>query len=106
VTGSPPWRAHSEGLDIAVRLTPRGGHDVIEGVETLSDGRAVLKARVRAAPEKGAANAALEALIAKAFGVPKTAVAVVAGASGRLKSVRVEGEPESLVRALAVLAKT
>jgi uncharacterized protein YggU (UPF0235/DUF167 family) len=76
-----------------VRLTPRGGRDAVEGVEVLADGRAVVKARVRAAPEKGAANAALETLIAKLCGVPKSAVTVVAGATGRVKTVRVEGEP-------------
>jgi uncharacterized protein YggU (UPF0235/DUF167 family) len=95
-----PWRAHGQGLDIAVRLTPRGGRDAIEGVETLADGRSVLKARVRAAPEKGAANAALETLIAKLLGVPKTAVAVTAGATSRLKGVRVQGDPDALARSL------
>ena len=51
-----------------VRLTPRGGRDAIEGVEQLADGRAVLKARVRAAPSEGEANAALCRLIADALG--------------------------------------
>jgi uncharacterized protein YggU (UPF0235/DUF167 family) len=34
---------------LAVRLTPRGGRDAIDGIEQLSDGRRVLKVRVRAA---------------------------------------------------------
>jgi uncharacterized protein YggU (UPF0235/DUF167 family) len=101
-----PWRAHAQGLDIAVRLTPRGGRDAIEGVETLSDGGAVLKARVRAAPEKGAANAALEALIAKVLGVPRSAVRVAAGAGSRLKQVRVQGDQDALASSLQRLEQT
>jgi len=44
---------------VSVRLTPKGGRDSIDGVDTLADGTAVLKARVRAAPSEGEANAAL-----------------------------------------------
>jgi uncharacterized protein YggU (UPF0235/DUF167 family) len=87
-------------VTLRVRLTPRGGRDALEGVETLSDGQSVLKARVRAAPEKGIANAALEELLAGALGVPKSAVSVVAGGTSRLKSVKVVGKADRLARAL------
>ncbi len=80
------------GLTLRIRLTPRGGRDALEGVEAMADGRAVLKARVSAAPEKGLANAALEKLVAKALGVPKSSVAVVGGATARVKTVRVLGD--------------
>jgi uncharacterized protein YggU (UPF0235/DUF167 family) len=83
-----------------VRLTPRGGRDALDGVETRADGRAVLKARVRAAPEKGAANAALAALLADLLGVPKSAVSVTAGATSRVKTVEVAGDAAALARAL------
>ena len=55
---------------LAVRLTPRGGRDAIDGIEQLSDGRRVLKVRVRAAASEGEANAALTKLVAKTLGVP------------------------------------
>lgn len=84
-------------------MTPRGGHDAIEGVEIFADGRATLTARVRAVPEKGAANAALERLVATHFGVPKSAVAVVAGATSRVKTVRVTGDPVWLAKSLEAL---
>jgi uncharacterized protein YggU (UPF0235/DUF167 family) len=87
-----------------VRLTPKGGRDVIEGTEIMSDGRAVLKARVQAAPEKGAANAALEALLARSLRVPKSAVTVTAGRTGRVKSVRIAGDAAALRSALAAYA--
>ena len=67
------------GIALAVRLTPKGGRDAIDGIETLADGRAVLKARVRAAPSEGEANEALCRLIAKAAGVPPRDVTLVAG---------------------------
>jgi uncharacterized protein YggU (UPF0235/DUF167 family) len=55
---------------------------------------------VRAAPESGAANRALEALIAKAADVPRSAVTVVAGAAARVKVLRIAGEPDRLAQAL------
>ncbi len=73
------WRAEEGGVALWLRLTPKGGRDAIEGLETLADGRCVLKARVRAAPEDGRANAALEQLVAKTLEAPKSAVSIVAG---------------------------
>lgn len=49
-----PWNATASALSVTIRLTPRGGRDALDGIETLSDGRAVLKARVRAAPTSAA----------------------------------------------------
>jgi uncharacterized protein YggU (UPF0235/DUF167 family) len=47
-----PYEADAEGLRVRVRLTPRGGRDALEGVDTLADGRVVLKApRSRGAGE-------------------------------------------------------
>ena len=101
-----PWRSEADGVVLAVRLTPRAPHDRIAGTETLADGRTVLKARVRAVPEKGKANRALEALLADALDVAPSAAAVVAGGSSRLKTVAVKGEPQSLLARLAALTGT
>jgi uncharacterized protein (TIGR00251 family) len=87
------YRRERDGIMLSVRLTPKAGRDQTDGIARLSDGREVLHARVRAAPDKGAANAALIALLAVAFGRPKSAVSVVSGASARLKQVRVVGDP-------------
>ena len=57
----------ADGVTLAVRLTPKGGRDAIDGIEQLADGRSVLKVRVRAAASEGEANAALIKLIAKAL---------------------------------------
>jgi uncharacterized protein len=98
-----PYAADASGIRVHVRLTPRGGRDALEGVDTLADGRTVLKARVRAAPEKGLANAALEALLANALRVPKSAVSVVAGGTGRMKIVAVSGTAADLAKAIDAL---
>jgi uncharacterized protein (TIGR00251 family) len=94
------WQVSGETLVVAVRLTPKAAKDRIDGIANLADGRNVLKARVRAVPEKGKANAALEALLAKALGVPKSAVSVIAGGTSRLKSVQVTGNPDLLADAM------
>ena len=94
------WSVTPDGLAIAIRLTPRGGRDSLDGVEMLADGRQVLKARVRAAPTEGEANAALVALLAKEFGVSRSQVSLTAGASARLKRIIVQGDAAALAAQL------
>jgi uncharacterized protein YggU (UPF0235/DUF167 family) len=94
-----PFRPRSDGIDLFVRLTPKSAADMLEGIGVAADGTRHLKARVRAVPEKGAANAALEKLVAKTLGVPVSTVSVLAGGTSRLKTVRIAGDPASLVEA-------
>lgn len=54
---------------------------------------------MRAPPENNEANRALEALIAKAFGVAKSKVSVVRGQSARLKVVEIDGASEAEIAA-------
>ncbi|WP_192181912.1 DUF167 family protein [Mesorhizobium amorphae] len=98
-----PFRLRDDGVDLFVRLTPKAALDRLEGVETAADGRSHLKARVRAVPENGAANVALEKLVAKALGVPVSAVSVVAGGAARLKTLRIFGEPAALAKRIEAL---
>jgi len=101
--GERPWSATANGLAIAVRLTPKGGRDAIDGIETLSDGRSVLKVRVRAAPSEGEANAALIRLLAKTLDVPPRALNLAAGATSRIKRVVIEGDGLALAAKLEML---
>jgi uncharacterized protein YggU (UPF0235/DUF167 family) len=87
-----------------VRLTPKGGRDVVDGLARLADGTSVLKARVRAAPEDGAANEALRRLLAKSFGVPASAVTLTSGATARVKQLRIAGDAAVLAARFQVLA--
>ncbi|MER9351308.1 DUF167 domain-containing protein [Mesorhizobium sp. M0227] len=100
---STPFRLRENGAELFVRLTPKAALDRLEGFETTADGRSHLKARVRAVPENGAANQALERLLAKALGVPGSAVSVVAGGTARLKTVRIEGDPATLANSIEAL---
>jgi len=99
-----PWSAIAGGVALSVRLTPKGGRDGIDGIELLADGRSVLKARVRAAPSEGEANAALIRLLAKAVGVPPRDVALSAGATARIKRLTIAGDGPTLIAALEKIA--
>lgn len=83
---------------IAVRLTPRGGRDAIEGWSEDEAGRPLLKARVAAPPVEGEANAALVRLIAKALGLPRSAVRIASGGTARIKVLEIDGLDEPEVR--------
>jgi len=85
---------------VTVRLTPKGGRDAIDGLERLADGRAVLKVRVRAAPSEGAANAALVRLMAQALDVPPRQVSLTAGATARVKRIKIAGDAARLAATL------
>jgi uncharacterized protein len=85
---------------VDIRLTPRGGRDAFEGIESRADGRSVLKARVRAAPSKGEANDALCRLLARALDVPPRDVTIATGATARIKRVLVKGRASAIVAAL------
>ena len=86
-----------------MRLTPRGGRDRIDGWAEGADGARLLKARVAAPPAEGAANEALIRLLAKALGVPKSAVTIAAGATSRLKTVEIDGDAAALAARLEAL---
>ena len=91
-----PWRYSTEGISVALRVTPRGGRDDIDGIETLANGRSVVKVRVRAIADGGEANRAVTELLAKVLGVPKARVKILSGATSRLKQVAVDGDPKIL----------
>ncbi|MBY0569184.1 MAG: DUF167 family protein [Hyphomonadaceae bacterium] len=91
---------------ITVRLTPSGGADRIDGRALGADGKPYLKARVRAAPENNEANRALEALIAKAFGVAKGKVSVSRGQTARLKTLEIEGVSDAEIAAFIASFQT
>src|SRR5207237_1557186 len=104
-----PWLTYNEGISVALRVTPLGGRDDIDGIETLANGRSVVKVRVRAIAEGGEANRAVTELLAKELGVRKSAVRLVSGVTSRLKQIVVDGDPKQLgerLRHLVTAAST
>jgi len=95
-----PWTTTASGLLLAVRLTPKGGRDAIEGIAQLADGRCVLKVRVRAPASEGEANAALMRLLARSLSVAPRDVTLVSGATARIKRLAIAGAGAPLAAAL------
>lgn len=104
MTGPGAWQATPAGLRLRLRVSPKARRAGIEGIADLPDGPA-LKIAVTAPPADGQANAAVIALLAKALGVPKSAIAVTAGATARLKTVEVTGDGARLAAMLDALAR-
>ena len=98
-----PWRYSTQGISVALRVTPRGGRDDIDGIETLANGRSVIRVRVRAIADGGEANRAVTELVAKALGVTKARVRILSGTTSRLKQIAVDGDPAKLGAALREL---
>jgi uncharacterized protein len=101
-----PWTVAADGIVVTVRLTPKGGRDAFDGTARLHDGRTVVKARVRPRAFEGAANAALIVFMADALGVAPRDVNVVAGATARIKRLKVAGDGAALAAALARIVET
>ena len=85
---------------LPVKVTPRSAKPGVCGWRTGADGRRELEVRVAEAPADGAANDAVVKLIAKALGVSRSQVAIVAGAGSRHKRIAVPFEAEELRRRL------
>jgi uncharacterized protein (TIGR00251 family) len=101
----PPFTAIDGGVRVAVRLSPRAKANRIDGVAKDAEGRSVLRVSVTAPPEKGKANAALIALLAEEWDLPKTAFEIAAGATDRRKTVVIAGDARKLMGILLEWAR-
>ena len=79
-----PWRSAPAGLRMLVRTTPKTPQG------------SALAIKVRAVPDKGEANRAVERVVAEWLGVAKSSVAVSAGGKSRVKTVKIGGDPARL----------
>lgn len=93
------WRHADACVIVRFRLTPKSSKDSVDGLEVTADGPA-FKVRVRAIPEDGAANAALERLVSAWLGVAKSNVRLVGGGKSRIKSICIDGEAGDLEQRL------
>lgn len=90
-----PWTRSRDGLTLRVRVTPKSSKDMVEGLEASAQGPA-LKVRVRAVPDKGAANAAVVEAVADWLGVAKSTITLAAGSTARIKSLAIAGDGAAL----------
>lgn len=95
MTGGPLSRG-SRGLTLALRVQPGAGRDQVVGLVADATGAVALKLKIAAPPEDGRANAAVLALLAKALGLPKSALSLVKGERDRGKVVAIAGDPAAL----------
>lgn len=91
------------GVRLAVRVTPKGGRDALAGLVVDARGDERLALKVRAAPADGEANAAVLALLARSFGVAKSAVTLTRGETGREKLIHIAGDGAVLAARFAQL---
>ena len=89
------FRKNSDGLMLTVRVTPKASRNAIQGVMETPDGHA-LKIAVTAPADKGKANAAVLALLAKSFGIAKSHIILATGETDRRKVFRIAGDPAAL----------
>ncbi len=97
---TPPWRVVDGGLELALRLTPKGGRDKVDGIKEDTSGKPVLAVRVSAPPVDGEANKALLKFLAKASGVPKSRIRFIAGETSRIKRLMLEGDGAKIAEKL------
>jgi hypothetical protein len=80
-------------MDLPVRVQPKSRRPAIGG--RAPDGLA-LRVAVAEAPEDGRANRAVCEAVARALGLPPSAVQVIRGATSRSKLLRLAGDPAIL----------
>jgi uncharacterized protein (TIGR00251 family) len=86
VTSPSPISSTATGVRLRLRVQPRSSREEVVGIA----GDAI-RIRLRAPPVDGAANEALVRFLALRLEVPRSAVALVSGLTGRAKLVDVAG---------------
>ena len=89
-------RRGTAGVTVELRAQPRARRTALE----VATG-GTLRAAVTAPAEDGRANAAIVALLAEAWRLPKSAFSVTRGSSGRDKVVSISGDPAALAERIA-----
>ena len=85
-------RPHKKGVEINIHVLPRSSQSKITGLHDDS-----VKVKLTKPPVDGQANAECCRVIAKYFGLSKSQVSVLKGASSRQKTLLVEGVSVSAV---------
>jgi uncharacterized protein YggU (UPF0235/DUF167 family) len=91
---------------IKVRVTPGAKRNFVGGAWVGPVGDARLMIKVTAIAADGEANRAVELALARALGLPKSAVSITAGGKSRLKTVEIAGAQALTLRVQALLNET
>jgi len=91
------------GLTVALKVTPRTRKNAVGDFVADADGER-LAVSVTEAPEKGAANAAVIKLLARAWRCRKSDMSIIRGETDRRKILLIEGDGEALLRAVELWA--
>ncbi len=94
------WTIADDAVFLTIRVTPRASRNAIEGIIAVADGRHALAVRVTSPPVEGEANHAVIALLAEKLGMRRGDLAIVSGDTGRLKRVRIAGDPTAITARL------
>lgn len=86
-----PLRETPRGLLLYVKATPKAAKTEVAGIRN-----GTLLVKVTAAPEKGKANDAVIALLAKSAGVSKSAFEIVSGETDRHKVFKLASHAEQV----------
>ncbi len=92
-----------QNLRLAVRLTPKASRNAVQGWAQDAAGNRFLKVSVTAVPEKGKANKALIALLAKEWDIPKKSIEIIRGETDRNKTLMLTGIPEETAALIEAL---
>jgi uncharacterized protein len=101
-----PFSKTTDGVLVAIRLTPKASQNRILGFEIRDDGHVFLKAAVTAVPEKGKANRALLKLLSKTWGVGMRSLNLIRGEKDRYKTILVSDDTNQLLGQLTAWART
>jgi uncharacterized protein YggU (UPF0235/DUF167 family) len=82
---------------VRIRVTPRAGAARIDGLQDDPQGNVRLRVAVVEAADAGRANAAVLALLARTWRLPKRALSVTAGAADRRKTISIAGNGKILM---------
>ncbi|MFH1158103.1 MAG: DUF167 domain-containing protein [Pseudomonadota bacterium] len=97
-----PFKVHSSGLTVTIRLTPNARDSGFRGLAEVADGKTALKISINAVPEEGKANKELIAFLAKAWKLPKSSMSILSGHTHRQKVLLIEGDGQRLLSQLSV----
>lgn len=85
-----------------IRLSPKAARNAIGDWAQDADGQSYLKVSVTAPPEKGKANKALIALLAKEWKLPKTSISLIKGETDRNKILLLHATSPALEQILSI----